>query len=186
MEVFTYDLPKLQFLLEYSQYFPIFGPLGVRLGGNVGAEIDFAFGFDTYGLRQFAEGNDGDIGTGDDFSNGGKIFNGFYVSDTENPDGTGFDIPEVTINGGLEASAEVNIGVASAGAGGGLYADVGFNLNDPNDDGKVRVEEFADIIDTNPLCLFDVEGELYARLYAYFKVGVGFLSVKKRFNSPSL
>ncbi|MDJ0843957.1 MAG: Calx-beta domain-containing protein, partial [Crocosphaera sp.] len=193
VEVFTFDLPKFQFLLEYSQYFPIFGPLGVRLAGDVGAEINIDFGYDTYGLRQFAEGNDGKIGTGDDFDNAGKIFNGFYVSDTGFPDGTGLDIPEVSLTGSFRASAEANAGFLKVGAGGGLFADVDFDLNDrdntgevvPFDDGKIRADEFASLL-YNPLCLFNVSGELYARLYAYFKIKLGFLKIKKRFNGPSL
>jgi Ca2+-binding RTX toxin-like protein len=176
VELFTYDLPKLEFNLEYeSPFIPIVGPLGVRIGGNIGAALDLAFGYDTYGLRQFI-----------DTKKAGDIFNGFYVSDTENPDGTGADVPEVTLNAGLEASAELNAVIVSAGVGGGIYANIGFNLNDPNDDGKVRVNEFADLIEENPLCLFDTSGEITAGLNAYVKFGFKPFQIKKRFNSPRI
>ena len=175
VELFTYDLPKLEFNLEYSQFFPIFGPLGARIRGNIGAGVDLAFGYDTYGLRQFI-----------DTKKGADIFNGFYVSDTENPDGTGLDVPEVTLDASLEASAELNIVVASAGVGGGIYGNIDFNLNDPNNDGKVRVNEFAHLIEENPLCIFDTSGEITAGLNAYVKFGIKPLQIKKRFDSPRI
>ncbi|MGF1522134.1 MAG: Calx-beta domain-containing protein [Leptolyngbyaceae cyanobacterium] len=185
-DLFTYDLPRFDFTLGYSQFFPIVGPFGIRLGGDVGAALSLpGFGYDTVGLRQFAEGADGNSGTADDFSDAGQVFDGFYVIDTEELDGTITDIPEVGLTGGLEASAELNAGVVSAGAGGGLYAGVDFDLNDPNDDGKVRTSEFATLLQ-NPLCLFDVHGDLAARLYAYFKVGAGLFSITQRFDSPNL
>ena len=40
-------------------------------------------------------------------------------------------------------SARVNLGVASAGVGGGIGATIGLDLSDPNDDGKIRASEFA-------------------------------------------
>ncbi len=176
VELFTYDLPKLEFSLKYdSPFIPIVGPLGVRIGGNIGAALDLAFGYDTYGLRQFI-----------DTKKGADIFNGFYVSDRANADGTGADVPEVTLNAGLEASAELNAVIVSAGVGGGIYANIGFNLNDPNDDGKVRVNEFADLIEENPLCLFDTSGEITAGLNAYVKFGFKPFQIKKRFNSPRI
>jgi Tol biopolymer transport system component/Ca2+-binding RTX toxin-like protein len=175
VELFTYDLPKLEFNLEYSQFFPIVGPLGARIGGKIGAGVDLAFGYDTYGLRQFI-----------DTKKAADIFNGFYVSDRANPDGTGADVPEVTLNAGLEASAELNIVIASAGVGGGIYGNIDFNLNDPNNDGKVRVNEFAALIEENPLCIFDTSGALTAGLNAYVKFGIKPFQIKKRFNSPRI
>ncbi|MEM9005210.1 MAG: Calx-beta domain-containing protein, partial [Cyanobacteria bacterium P01_F01_bin.86] len=175
VELFTYGLPKFDFNLGYNQYFPILGPLGINLGGEIGAELSLpGFGYDTTGLRQFAEG--GDLG---------DIFNGFYVSDTENADGTGEDIPEVSLTGGFEAAVEVNAGALSFGGGGGLYTGVDFNLNDPNDDGKIRTDEFIDLID-DPECLFDLYLDLTARLFAYLKIGFGFFSVTQRVDSPDL
>jgi hypothetical protein len=50
VDLFTYDLPKLQFNLGYeSPLFPIIGPLGARIIGEFGAGVDLAFGFDTDG-----------------------------------------------------------------------------------------------------------------------------------------
>ncbi|MBT9315774.1 Calx-beta domain-containing protein [Leptothoe spongobia] len=177
INLFTYGLPTFNFDLGHNQYFPIIGPFGINLGFGVGAEVSLSgFGYDTYGLRQFSEG-----GTIDD------IFNGFYVSDTENPDGTGNDTAELGLTGDIEASAVLNAGLLEAGAGGGVYASVDFDLNDPNDegDGKIRANEFLDLI-ANPLCLFDVHGDLSARLFAYFQIGRKPFAYTQRIDSPDL
>ena len=65
--------------------------------------------------------------------------------------------------------------------GGGIFANIGFNLHDLNDDGKMRFGEIGDAFAMGPLCLFDVQGELGAQLSAYLKVGFGPFSVTKRF-----
>src|SRR6185436_3463595 len=47
------DLPALDFKFSYTQFFPIFGPLGVSITGSLGALIDFGpFGYDTLGLKE--------------------------------------------------------------------------------------------------------------------------------------
>ncbi|MEM9213209.1 MAG: Calx-beta domain-containing protein [Cyanobacteria bacterium P01_F01_bin.150] len=184
--IFAYDLPSFLFTLSQNFSIPVIGPLFIDFNASVGASAGISgFGYDTTGLRQFADGLDGIRGTADDFSDVSQIFNGFYVSDRDNADGTGSEYPEVSLTGGLEASAQLNVGIGSVGAGGGLYAGVDFDLNDPNDDGKVRADEFASLL-ADPLCMFDVSGELTARLFAYLKLGVGIFSATKRVDSPDL
>jgi len=160
----TYDMPELMVDARYHQAFPIFPPfLTVILDGRIGVRADFAFGFDTSGLRQaYESGNPADV------------FNGFYVSDTENADGTGRDVPELELFGSFTAAAvagiELDIGVARisayAGAEGGLFATIGFNLYDPNHDGKVHINELG------KSCLFETEGSLDAALTAVIKIEV--------------
>jgi hypothetical protein len=95
VQLVTLDLPALDFDARYQQAFPIFPPfLTVVLAGRIGAQADLAFGFDTSGLRQAFES--GDLA---------DVFNGFYVSDTGNPAGSGPDIPELTLTGSFTASA---------------------------------------------------------------------------------
>ncbi len=173
ISLFTYDLPDLKFDFGYSQFFPIVGPFGVRLGGNIGAEINLAFGFDTKGFRDFSKSKDA-----------ADIFNGLYVSDRAKADGTGDDISEVKFNVGLEASAELNVGVASAGVGGGIYGSIDFNLNDPDKNGKVYFDEIEYLINKNPLYIFDTSGKVTAGLNAYFKIGFRPFQIKKRYDSP--
>lgn len=158
----TYDMPNLDFHFDYSQFFPIIGPLGARLAGEIGGKADFKFGFDTRGLRQFAAG---------DYQDPGLILNGFYVSDTLNADGSGQDVREAEVYGSLKAHAEVNIAVAAAGVGGGIQGLLGLDLNDPDQDGKLYWQEVVGQFQQGRL--FDLSGELNAFLDAYVKVGIG-------------
>lgn len=166
----TYDLKPLVAEFSFKQSFPVYPPLYVAILGEIAAEADFAFGFDTAGIAEFAD-------TG--FRNPLVIFNGFYVSDTDLPTGEfGTDVPELTLSGGLGAAAELNLGIASAGVGGGVFVDVFFDLFDPSHDGKVRVPEMVNNIVNEfrygspalaPLALFDVSGEVFAKLFAYIE-----------------
>jgi len=163
----TYDMPPLEIEFSYSQYFPIIGPLGARIGGSIGAMVDLAFGYDTQGFFDFAA---------TDYTNFGKIFNGLYVSDTCDPTGeSGTDVPEIVLTGELSAFGEINVAVARGGVGGGITATVDLNLNDPNDDGKVRISELVQnalLPSALPgLFIFDVSGKVEAFLEAYIEVG---------------
>ena len=160
--LFGYDMPALEAQFEYSQFFPVWGPIGARITGSIGAELDFAFGFDTFGMRQFAEGG---------YESPEQIFNGFFVSDTASVDGSGPDVPEITLSGALKAAAEVNIKVARIGVGGGVELDVYFDLHDRNNDGKVRVDEIIDNFNLGPIHVFDVTGQARANLFAYYEIG---------------
>ena len=155
IDLVKYTMPKLSFNFDWSQFIRIWGPLGARIGVTFSASIQLSFGYDTLGIRQWVKGGY------KDFS---RLLNGFYVADK---DETGTDINELSFYGGLTASAEVNVGV-SAGVGGGVGIDVGFNLYDPNQDGKVRLSEMKQIIVEDGLFgLFDVNGKITAKLYAY-------------------
>ena len=124
-----------------------------------------AFGYDTAGLVEFA--NDG--------FNPAKVsdlLDGFYVSTTDNPNGTGTNfVPQLTLNVGFGAFAALNLVVFDAGVGGGINGDVNFTLHDPNTDGKLRFSEIAADFSMGPLCVFDVSGSLSASLDAFVKIG---------------
>lgn len=175
----TFDMKPLVADFSYKQFFPIFGPLGAAVKGEIAVTADLAFGFDTTGIREFADGG---------FRNPALIFGGFYISDTNMPTGElGTDVPELILHGGLSASAEINLGIVSGGAGGGVFLDVLFNLFDPNHDGKVRVPEMLNSILNEfrygspvlaPMALFDVSGQVYAQLFAYLQI----LFTEYRFN----
>lgn len=173
VDLFTYDLPKFQFSAKYeSPFFNIFGPVGGIIKGNVGAGIDLAFGYDTEGVMDFASSK-----------NSKDLFDGFYVSDRANPNGTGEDVPEVTLDLGLNAFGGADIGIAEAGVGGGIAAKINFDLDDPNNDGKLRFKEFQSLL-SNPADLFCTSGEVTAGLSAYLKVGIDPFSYTKTFDSP--
>ena len=149
-----YDMPKLSLNFDWSTFVRIYGPLGARIGVSLGASIDLGFGYDTLGIRQW-------IGGG--YKDATRLLNGFYVNDLRN----GVDIDELSFHGGLTAAAELNAGV-SAGVGGGVDINVGFNFYDPNKDGKIRLNEMKSMFKEEGLFgIFDVNGEITAKLYAY-------------------
>ncbi|MCT7970157.1 proprotein convertase P-domain-containing protein [Laspinema sp. D1] len=167
----TYDMDPLEFEFEYSQFFPIVGPLGAEITGMIGAGIDLGFGFDSYGGQRFAEGN---------YQYPMDIFRGFYVSDRIKADGTGPEVPEATLYGSLVAAGVLNLGIAKGGVGGGVFATIDFDLNDPNSDGRVRIEEILNNIYlglentrllNNPItAVFDVSGSVEAKLKWFVEV----------------
>ncbi|MFU8789007.1 MAG: calcium-binding protein [Methylobacter sp.] len=159
----TFDMKPLELEFRYRQYFPIFGPLGASIGGSLGAKIDFDFGFDTYGINKFIQSG---------AVNPALIFAGFYIDNS-------IPKPELVINGSLTAMAELNLGVARGGVGGGVFATVNFDMFDPNRDGKVRVDEIVNSIvfaNYNPLAAFDISGNVIARLF--WEVEVNLLLVQ--------
>ena len=62
------------------------------------------------------------------------------------------------------------MGIAEAGVTGGLFAEIDFNLNDPDGDGKVRVSELIANAKEDLQCIFDIHGELYVELSAFLKI----------------
>lgn len=163
----TFDMPRLEAEFRYSQYIPIWPIFGVRFGGSVGVAADFAFGYDTKGIRDFAASR-----------RASDLLNGFYISDTENPDGSGEDVAEVVFTGQLTAAGELNLLAAQAGVEGGLRAVIELNLNDPDADGKVRGQELIDNMSLGrhpllgPLWIFDASGKLSVAFRAYVNTPV--------------
>jgi len=184
----AYDMPPLNFEAEFSAFFSIFGPLGVSINLEAALNIDFAFGYDTKGFTDFADSG---------FKNPLLLANGLFVSDHPSDpsyDGSGDDPPELTFNGGLWAAAELNLGIARGGVGGGIFIDVDFNLFDPDHDGRVRLDELignvlnqlrAPVVAERflaPLAVFDVHGKVTAELFAFLKIDFGFFELDKKFN----
>jgi len=159
-----YTMAPLSFNFDWSQYFPIVGPIGARVGVNLGADIRLAFGYDTAGIREFVS---------HDFKKPLDLIDGFYVDDNY---GGNIDVPEVSLHGGLTAAAELNLGIASGGVGGGVGINVDFDMFDPNHDGKVRLGEMYENVVNEakygnalkaPFAIFDIHGKIYAELFAY-------------------
>ncbi|WP_283806368.1 LEPR-XLL domain-containing protein [Bradyrhizobium sp. cf659] len=182
----SYDMPKLSFEAEFSAFFSIFGPLGVSINLEANLNIDFAFGYDTQGFIDFAAS---------DFKNPLLLANGLFINDDPTPSdpSDGEDPPELTFDGGLWAAAELNLGIARGGVGGGIFIDVDFNLFDNDGDGKIRLDELAtnfsnqlkapDVADRflAPLAIFDVSGKVTAELFAFLKIDFGFFELDKKF-----
>ena len=138
------------------------GPLGAELNGKVGAEVNLGFGYDTKGLFQ-----DGNLNS--------NFKDGFFIKKA--------DKPAVNLTAGIDALAALNAAVVQGGVGGGIKANVGFNLKDPDQDGKIRGDELQF---DDPLCIFDVSGKLTAGLSAYVTVGRWGVSYTKKFKGPQV
>jgi len=178
----TYDLRPLVFDFDFSAAYPLAGPLVVGVDVSFGAEIDVAFGFDTFGIQKFFDS---------DFTNPLTILEGFFVSDTEDPLGTGADVDELILRGGLFATAALDVLLARAGVSGGVEAEIFFDLFDPDGDGRVRALEIIGNISNEflfgspalaPLALFDVSGTLTARLFAFFEIDFGLFEIREEFD----
>ena len=166
VDLFTYHMPDLNFNFTYSQGFPTPIPfVWVYLNGSISATTDFNFGFDTSGIETYAHTH-----------NPADIMNGFYVSD--NIVG-GKEQPALTLTGSITVTVEppripdipipfpgASITV-SVGAGGGIFATVDFDVHDPNNDGKLYLNEMLDDLQSGPEGLFDVSGSLDAKLFAF-------------------
>lgn len=140
---FNYLLPELT-LLEVEQFFPIIGPLGIKLRGEVDLGLRVGFGLDTLGL---------------------------YLDDHHAAGGT--DLPEITFSGNVEGLAAVDLLILSAGGGAGISAQAFGDLIDPNGDGRVHFEEMNALTGgdfTKIYDIFSVAGRVSAYLKVYAEV----------------
>jgi Ca2+-binding RTX toxin-like protein len=156
-----FDSGPLTLGFQFQKSFgPIYAPPPVMMviGGGASVSMRIAAGFDTYGIRRAIE-------TGE----GAQILDSLYFKTV---DKAGNPIPVVQFTGYLEAGASVSLGVLEVGVVGGIKLTVGFYWNDPNNDGKFRLFEFGAAVANNPICLFNVGGEL--SLYIKVFVTIGF------------
>jgi Ca2+-binding RTX toxin-like protein len=160
-------MPQFKFEFEYVQRIPIYPPLYAQFGGRLGATIDIGFGYDTYGIQKYISS---------EAKNWVDILDGFYVIDF---DANGNERPELTLYGELFAGVSINLGLIEVGVKGGVYAKVEFDLNDVNDDGRVRVSEIIANAQQDPRCIFNIHGEIGVFLEAFLKVDLFFFSIDK-------
>lgn len=182
-DLFIYNLPTLDFTVGASKSFPIYPGLNARIGGDLKIHTELAFGYDTTGIETWKAGGFG--------SNVEVLFDGFFFVD--DPDITDdYDRPEVTLTATLKAGASLGIGgLIEAGVEGGIEAKVDLNLADipqsgtgiggidPIYDGRLYLDEIGQRIAQDPLCLFDIHGQLSAFIEAFFWVGIdaGFFEI---------
>ena len=163
-----FNLPALAFQFDYDMNFPIFPPfLNAGIEGSFDFGIQFGFGYDTYGIRQYADSGD--------FAD---LSQGFYISDHAE---SGTDEPEAWLYAGISASAFAGIGgLVEAGVRGGIRAaiEIDFHDIDPDGngplqpDGRIRFAELQQRAARNPFCIFDAQGSLDAYFEAYVWVGL--------------
>ncbi len=159
-------LPTFKFEFTYVQKIPIYGPLFARFGGTVGAELTFGFGYDTYGIQKYISAEDKNVA---------DIFDGFYIIDF---DEKGNERPEIRLYGEIFAGASINLGVAEAGVEGGIRVTIDFDLNDFNDDGRIRISELIALAQIDPLCLFNIHGKVDLFLRAFLRVNLLLFSIE--------
>jgi hypothetical protein len=187
----TFSLPYVKHAgLDFTQDFPLIDPIvAVGVGGGFTFAANLKFGYDTSGLHEYFT---------DPARNKTDLLDGFYVSNRENADGTGNDVPQLTFTGNLHVDLNLGFdpGVGTrvvAGAEGGVTATVYLHLLDPNQDGHVRLQELlsniqqgAQIFGTTPpspdalkavSTVFDASGEIDGYLDLYVKAEVAGISV---------
>lgn len=164
--ILTYDMPPLSFNFDIREEFPIIWPISAFLEGKLNGSADLAFGYDTYGLKEWKK---------DKFSHDSaiKVLDGFYVSDRANADGTGEDVDELKLNAGIKAGVGVDVVVADLYGTAGIEGKIGIDLvdigeNNGTSDGKIRGSEIASRI-SQPWKLFDISGQVNAFLGLEFK-----------------
>ena len=129
VNLFTYQVPKLDFKFNIGETFPIYSIPKVNIGvngkleGNFEAKANFGFGFDTYGLSQWKQ-------SGFKPSDAYKVLDGFYVSDRKKANGTGSDVNELKLNASIKASGGVDVYAARAYLTGGIEANAKLDLLD--------------------------------------------------------
>lgn len=155
-DLVVFDMKPLKFSFDWSKSFPIIGPLCADVGFSFGVDIDLCFGYDTYGIERWAQSN---------FKNVAALIDGFYVADWDPLSGD--DVTEVVFHSGVVAGASLG---GRFGVNVGLNLNVNLDLKDPNDDGKVRLTEMAEMLSLNPLDTFDVSASISARAFAYLDV----------------
>jgi len=170
--LFSYQTGELGFESQVGPlFFPVLGPVGITLGGNIGMKTEFGFGYDTRGIYDFSTGG---------YSNPDLLFNGFYAMALGND---GSPLTGIELSFGVTAGVELNLGVASVGVEGDITATIGMYLDDLNGDaeGRVRGSTLASLpIDD----LYYAAGSLSAGLRAYLEVGLSPFAVSFDFESP--
>ena len=162
-------------------------PVTATLGGTVGLDGRFAFGFDTRGLSKRIESLDtGHIAGFDDvIAEKPSLFSdGFYIDDLEK----GVDVPEIQLTFTVQAGAAISIGIVEAGIAAGATLDLSLDAFDPNGDGKIYTDEFAGTAN-GPACAFNVSSGISFFLQFYFSIEFIFYTYRKSFDiarSPRL
>ncbi|AII43460.1 hypothetical protein KR100_08810 [Synechococcus sp. KORDI-100] len=156
VDLFTWTMPDMAMEAGVEQSFPIWGPLQGLIRGGLTADAAFGFGYDTHGLREWANSSF-------DLNQAHRAFDGFYVSDRNSDDQ---DIDEFGLTANMNIGPMLSTFVADVAVTGGLEAGASLDLLDVGeiagtDDGRIRTHEIQERIH-NPLELFEFTGGLSA------------------------
>ncbi len=188
VDLFKWNMPKIDLDFEYVQSIPVFPGLNARFGGRIKAKTNFTFAFDTSGLNEWRKTWDTTAANPLDYINVsqiGKVFQGFFLDDHFV---NGVDTPEAVLSASIIAGASVGIrGFVEAGVDGDITADIEFDLNDvdvqgsPDGDNKIFFSELDQQIQKfGPLGILNTKGKFSAGLTAFLWVGadIGIARVK--------
>ena len=139
-------------------------PVYINISGGASVSLRIAAGFDTYGIRTAVESGKVDA----------QVLDSLYFKTV---DTDGKPLPVVKFTGFLAAGASVSAVVIEVGVDGGIELTVNFTWNDPNNDGKFRFSEFLATALTNPICLFNVGGQLDLFIKVFITLGISPFSV---------
>lgn len=137
-------------------------PIEIGIGGSISASMRTMVGLDTLGLRTT-----------------GKLLDGFFIEDLDPLNG--YDVYEIQVVFTISVYAAVSLRVVKAGLEGEIEIGIGANLQDPDDDGRVRPDELA-MYGGDWWCAFALEG--YLSFVARIFVELDFKLWSKRWAYP--
>lgn len=168
VDLVKFDSGPLTLGFEFQQSFgPVYAPppVNIVVGGGASVTLRIVAGFDTYGIRTAIERGKLDA----------KILDSLFFYTTD--EATGKPLPVVQFEGYLQAGASISLVVIEVGVVGGVKLTISFYWNDPNNDGKFRFSEFLATALSNPICLFNVGGELSLFIKVFITLGISPFSV---------
>ncbi|MDX6273890.1 MAG: hypothetical protein QOJ92_1100 [Frankiales bacterium] len=166
VELVHFDSGPLTLGFDMSESFgPVYAPppVMVVISGGASVTMHIVAGFDTLGIREAVES--GKVA---------DVLNSLYFVTA---DANGAPIPVVSFSGYLAAGAAVSLVVIEVGIEGGIQLTINFYWNDPDNDGKFRFDEFLATALKNPICLFNVGGELSLFIKVFVTLGISPFSV---------
>ena len=124
-------------------------PVDISIGGTIGLSARFAVGYDTRGIMNMLKQER-------DAFDPSALVDGIFIDDL---DAAGTDVDEIQLTFVVTLGASVSISIFKVGLYGGVGITIGFDLVDPDHDGKLYLDEIEEFLD-NPICLFKVQGLL--------------------------
>ncbi|MEW6094083.1 MAG: hypothetical protein AB1531_08980, partial [Chloroflexota bacterium] len=151
-------------------------PVYILISATFTITIDVDFGYDTRGLRFYSI-----TGLTED------IWDGFYIIVR---DDEGERKAQLTLSLDLQGGAGVTVGLVDVSVRAGVTGTGYFYLHDPDNDGKVRWREIAEVAEANSGWIFDVKVkiDIYIKLVVEVfgvevaEIGVSFTVYEEEFN----
>ncbi len=164
-DVVSWKLPEIELPFSFEKEFPVIPlpKINVRVGLDAEVFAQLSVGYDSHGIET------------------GNFFHGIYFGDREEVF-AGADIDEFGFSLSVRLAALLDLLVVKAGIEGEIVGNVVANWNDPDDDGKLHVDEITSIIRNDGIeCLFDASGEVRAIVRAIWEFTIAGKTGSKEF-----